>query len=190
VSVRARGFAMMIAIAAIGLPSCSSTNYVPDCDEPIGSSLVLTAQAVPSATLLPCVQALPPGWNFSSSVVQQGSVSFWLDSTIAGIQAVHVELTETCDTTGAVEILPAPDEAGARVFQNPVSLDPFRGSREIVFAGGCVTYRYNFTGGAQAGLSLEVVEALSFVPRDVVVRHVEETYDDILCGAGAPPCEG
>jgi hypothetical protein len=178
------------AFAAIALPSCSSTSYVPDCGEPIESSLVLTAQAVPSATFLPCVQTLPAGWNVSGSVVQRGSASFWLDSTIAGIRAVQVELTETCDTTGAVEIVPAPDEAGARVFQNPVSLDPFRGLREIVFEGGCVTYRYNFASGAQAGLSLEVVEALSFMPRDVVVRHVDETYDDILCGAGAPPCEG
>ena len=58
-----------------------------------------------------------------------------------------------------------------------------------VFDGGCVVYRYRFTGNAPPTLALQAEEALSFLPRTTVIDEVEAQYDQILCGAGAPPCE-
>ena len=102
------------------------------------------AQSVPSATLIPCVGSMPVGWSFTGSSVQNNVATLWLSSTVAGSNAVEAQLTPTCDPGTAPEVVPAPDEAGARVFEAPDSLDPFRATRYVVFDGGCVTYRYTF----------------------------------------------
>lgn len=185
-----RPTALLGIVAALALPACVSGGSVaPECGDPSQRTMALVAQTVPSATLLPCVDALPAGWIVSGSEFVDGSTSFWLDIPVAGVQAVEVTLSETCDTSEASEVVPAPDEAGAEVFIAPTSLDPFRGLRSVVFEGGCVTYRYAFAAGTPASVSLEVDAALSFMPRQEVVDHVWNDVGDSLCGAGAPPCE-
>jgi hypothetical protein len=173
------------------LPACAnSRNAVVSCrlDEP---SLLLTAQSVPSATLVPCVAELPAGWSYAGADIRSGWARFWLDSDRGGMHAVEVELTPTCDTSAAVEVRPAPDEAGARVYAEPIALEPaLWANRYVVFAGGCTTYRYRFVPDAPSTLSLEAEEALGFFPRPALVRDVEERLGVTLCGAGAPPCVG
>ncbi len=58
-----------------------------------------------------------------------------------------------------------------------------------LFEGGCVAYRYHFTGSTPPTLALEAEEALSFLPRSTIVEQVRHDYDQILCGSDAPPCE-
>lgn len=189
--MRLRGACLgLVALTAL-LPACAnSRNAVVSCrlDEP---SLVLTAQAVPSATQLPCLAELPAGWSYAGADIRSDRARFWLDSDRGGIRAVEVELTRTCDTSDAVEVRPAPDEAGARVYAEPIALEPaLWANRYVVFAGGCVTYRYRFVPDAPSTLSLEAEEALGLFPRSALVRDVEERYGVTLCGAGAPPCDG
>lgn len=189
--MRLRGALLgLIALTAL-LPACAnSRNAVVSCrlDQP---SLLLTAQAVPSATLLPCVAELPAGWDYAGSDIRSGWARFWLDSDRGGFHAVEIELTRTCDTSESVEVRPAPDETGARVFAEPIALEPaLWANRYVVFAGGCVTYRYRFVPDAPSTLSLEAEEALGFFPRSALVRDVEERFGVTLCGAGAPPCDG
>jgi hypothetical protein len=182
--------AVIVALSLLALPACVSGGSVaPECGDPGDRTMVLVAQTVPSAPQLPCVEALPPGWTVSGSNFVDGSTTFWLDLPVAGIHAVEVKLTETCDTSDASQVVPAPDEAGAEVFVAPTSLDPFQSVRRIVYDGGCVTYRYRFAGGAPAAVSLEVDAALSFMARQDVVDDVWATSGERLCGAGAPPCE-
>ncbi len=155
---------------------------------PAGVSIVLVAQSVPSATQLPCVESLPAGWEIGGADVRDSGTTFWLDSVVSGMHAVEVSLTETCDTAGASEIVPGPDEAGAQVLMLPTSLDPFHGRRFIVFEGGCVTYRYSFSAGTPATVALQIDASLSFLPRDAVSHAVRLDTGNTLCGAGAPPC--
>jgi len=146
---------------------------------------------VPSATMIPCISELPAGWSFSGSEFGDGASRFWLDSDRAGLRAVEVDLTATCDTSEAVAIPPSPDEAGAHVYTEPIALRPaLQANRYIVFPGGCVTYRYRFRADASTTLSLEAEEALSFFPRVALVKQVREFLGQTLCGAEAPPCEG
>ena len=150
---------------------------------------MLAAQAVPSATLLPCIRSFPAGWSYDGSDIRSGQATFWLDSDRAGRRAVEVDLARTCDTRGAVEVGPAPDEVGTTRFEKPISLQPiYQADRYYLFAGGCVTYRFRFAAGASTTLALEVAEALSFRPRQPLVDEVREDFGQILCGAGAPPC--
>jgi tRNA A-37 threonylcarbamoyl transferase component Bud32/membrane-associated phospholipid phosphatase len=160
--------------------------YAPECGT--GHSVILTAQAVPSAALLPCVAALPSGWRASGGDIVSGRASFWLDSDQAGPRAATITLAAACDTAGAREI--PSDQPGMRRFERPISLEPqFSDLRYYTFPGGCVTYQFRFPSGVSPVLAGAADTAVSFVPRSSLVRHVRETEGLALCGRGAP-CPG
>jgi hypothetical protein len=173
------------------LASCSSGSDEPACSRPEASIFVLEAQSVPSATRIPCVASLPIGWRFAGSLVEDGSARLWLDHDRAGIHAVEVRLSEDCDIGSAVEVPAAPNEVGMRIYELPTSLSPrFTGERFLRFEGGCITYRFSFTAGADPTLVIEAEQSLSTIPRAQIVRLVDEDLDLPLCGAGAPSCAG
>lgn len=181
--------ALALPLVSIVLVSCGAGDSVtPGCDDPGGRAIVLVAQSVPSATLLPCIESLPAGWEIGGADVRNSGTTFWLDSVVSGMHAVEVTLAETCETSGASEIVPAADEAGAQVLVLPTNLDPYEGRRFIVFEGGCVTYRYDFGSGTPATVALQIESSLSFLPRDAVSHAVRLDTGNTLCGAGAPPC--
>ena len=180
-----------VVVAVAFLPGCASRQlHLVTCviDDP---SMVLAAQAVPSASLLPCIEEFPVGWIFGGSEFENGSATFWLDSDRAGLQAVRVLLSESCDVSDAVEVTPGQDEAGTRRFEEPISLPPrFELNRYYVFEGGCVTYRFAFDPRAAPALAVDIDDALSFRPRLLLVEQMRETVGLELCGFGASPCPG
>jgi len=187
--VRSRALVGAFVIATL-VPSCAvEADAIPTCPDtpPIA---ILAAQAVPSATLLPCIEQLPAGWSFAGTETIQSRFRFWLDSDRAGVRAVQVTLQPTCDTSGAVEVTPDLDEAGTRRFERPLTLPPrFAADRLYTFPGGCVDIAFRFQRGADPTLVLQVNQALGFRRRLELVRRVAED-GLVLCGAGAPECPG
>jgi hypothetical protein len=160
--------------------------YAPSCGT--GHSMILSAQAVPSAAMLPCIAALPSGWSISGADITSGKVSLWLDSDRAGTRAITTTLTATCDISGAQQI--PSDQPGMQRFEHPLSLAPqFTDLRFYTFPGGCITYRFAFAPGASPVLAGAADSALSFQPRSTLVHHVQRTEGLALCGRGAP-CPG
>jgi hypothetical protein len=156
--------------------------YAPACGT--GHSMILSAQAVPSAALLPCIAALPAGWTIGGADIASGKSSFWLDSDRAGPRAITVTLTAACDTSGAQQI--PSDQPGTRRFERPLSLVPqFSALRFYTFPGGCATYRFNFAHGTSPVLAVTADGAFSFVSRPVLVDWVQRTEGQTLCGRGA-----
>jgi hypothetical protein len=150
-----------------------------------GHSMILSAQAVPSAALLPCIAALPTGWSTGDADITSGHTRFWLDSDRAGPHAITVTLTAACDTTGAQQI--RSDHPGTRRFEHPLSRQPhFASLRFYTFPGGCVTYQFSFAPGASPTLAGAFDSALSFQPRSVLVDFIRRTEGLALCGRGAP----
>jgi hypothetical protein len=150
--------------------------------------LLLEAQAVPSATLIPCILPLPEGWSYGGSRVESGMGRFWLDSDRAGTHAVEVQLTRTCSVTGAAELPLRSPPAGLRGYQKPAAGLPHAVIRYFVFAGGCVTERFSFTRQTAPALFGQADQVLGFTPRSVYVQNIRDTEGLTLCGAGAPPC--
>jgi tRNA A-37 threonylcarbamoyl transferase component Bud32/membrane-associated phospholipid phosphatase len=181
---------LFVAQLAIGMftpshdiPSAGS----PDCGT--GSLTVLVAQAVPSATRVPCIAALPAGWTSESAHVERGRATFWLSSDQGGERSVKVTLLPRagCDVGRAA---PVPsDEAGADRYERPRRLRPLATTRYYLFDGGCVRYDIAFAAGAEAELVFDVEQALALMPRERLVDHVRATTGLRLCGAGAE-CEG
>lgn len=184
--------AAVVLVLTAALTACgpgSAGGDAPGCAAEDDPFFVIAAQAVPSATLLPCVSVVPTGWRFEGLLAERGQVQMWLESDRAGIRAVEAILTRRCDVGDAVEVAPAPDEAGTRRFEEPVSLTPaYVANRYYVFDGGCITYRFRFMAGAEPTLALEADQAMSFTPRSIYVDRVREEFDLTLCGAGAPSC--
>jgi len=176
-----------VAVAAVvGLnifsPADDAGAYAPICGT--DHSMILSAQAVPSSAMLPCVAALPAGWSIGGATISSGKVSLWLDSDRAGPRAITVTLAAACDTSGARQI--PSDQPGTRRFERPLSLLPqFSDLRFYTFPGGCATYRFNFAPGTSSVLAVAADSALSFVPRSVLVDSVRHTEDQTLCGRGA-----
>ena len=111
------GAALLAADLAVDAfhPAVNTVTAAPFCGT--GHAMILSAQAVPSSAMLPCIAALPSGWTVGGADITNGRSVFWLDSDQAGPRAVTVSLTATCDTSGAVRI--PSDQAGARAFRAP-----------------------------------------------------------------------
>jgi hypothetical protein len=182
---------IIVAVAAVvGLkafsPADNVGSYAPICGT--GHSMILSAQAVPSAALLPCVAALPAGWSTGGADISSGKTTLRLDSDRAGPGAITVTLAAACDTSGAHQI--PSDQPGTRRFERPLSLRPqFSDLRFYTFPGGCATYRFSFAPGAPPVLAVAAGSALSFLPRSVLVESVRRTEGQTLCGRGAA-CPG
>ena len=192
VSGAAAMLAVIVAVTYVGYslftPARNLGAQAPECGT--GHAMILAAQAVPSAALLPCIAALPSGWTApgTDAEIASGQASFWLNSGQAGVQAVTITLTATCDTSGAQQI--PSDQAGTRRFERPLSLAPqFSDVRYYVFPGGCATYQFLFAPGASPILAAAVDSALSFTPRSALVGYVRRTENLALCGRGAA-CPG
>jgi hypothetical protein len=194
VSRRGRLGAAIVSLgaAAMLVPACGGVYpQEPTCGAKNANALILMAQAVPSATLVPCIAEFPSGWFYDGSRIGSGSAQFWLNSDRAGFHALEVTLTESCDVSKAVEITAGSNQPGVRVYEEPISLPPtFRVNRYLRFEGGCVTNVFQFSTGASATLALEAQQALSFVSRSVLVNREKEESGLTLCGAEAPPCPG
>src|SRR5579872_3646653 len=132
--------AAMLAVALVAVfigvqtvaPGGNPSVHAPDCGT--GHTMILAAQAVPSAAFLPCIAALPSGWTApgTDAEIASGQASFWLDSGQAGVQAVTITLTATCDTSRARQI--PSEQPGMRRFERPPSLVPgYSGVRYYTF---------------------------------------------------------
>jgi hypothetical protein len=148
----------------------------PSCDA--DRTMILMAQAVPTAEQLPCIQALPLGWNLTGATIVRGQATFELSvmgggggggtgfqlqlGPGGGIPVVDVNFTSTCSATGG---------------------DP--ATQTIEVAGGCITYRSALPAGVGPVPSFGPTGGLSFVPRSQLVTTVEQEEDLVLCGAGA-----
>jgi hypothetical protein len=171
--------AACLLLAGCGLrPVSTEFSHRPDCESRglEGTPLVLLmAQAVPTASQLPCVELLPAGWTVSDVFVRNGRVRFSLDSDRVGMHAVQVVLERYC-TLGRATRVPS-DHPGTRRYQEVISIEPgkrYRGAVYYLFPGGCVTYRLDFRSDEQARPLGEVSLALGFVSRDALRKTLSD----------------
>jgi hypothetical protein len=173
-----------IAGAILFLPVQDLSVPAPECGT--GSSMILMAQAVPSATRLPCIGALPAEWSIETqAIVHAGEARFSLRTTTSGAGAIQVTLTPTCDVRAAHEI--GSDDPSVRRYERILRQSTaYRGIRLYRFAGGCVTHRFSFPVGQGRALLSGADEALDLQARSELVAHVDRTEGLALCGAGRP----
>jgi tRNA A-37 threonylcarbamoyl transferase component Bud32/membrane-associated phospholipid phosphatase len=141
--------------------------------------LWLEAQSVPSASLVPCVRSLLPGWRVAEVGVNNGRSVVFLDHDRAGRRAAIVRLTAACDPTGATEV--ASEQPGTRRF---VRVEPRAGEFSATwydqFPGGCVTYRLHSTRDVEGWFAAELPTLLGFASRDALREALSQRSDGRL----------
>ena len=170
----------LIVVAASGAFSLSlffpsrGDVSTPSCDT--NRTMILMAQAVPTAEQLPCIRSLPLGWSLAGATIVRGRATFELlvvGGGGGGVQlqvgqgggspVVDVTLTATCPATS--------DDPTIQTIEVP---------------GGCFTYRSSLPAGVGPVPSFEPTGGLSYIPRSQLVTFVGQEEDLVLCGAGAP----
>ncbi len=143
------------------------------------NGVVLLAQAVPTATWVPCLELIPLGWDVAGLEVTDDVARFWLDSDRDGLRAVEIRLAETCDTTGASRI--PSDREGMQRYERVVEVKPeYVGTRSYVFRGGCISVLFRLAGENRAEPLGFATQGIGAVPRDAVRDAVREQTDGRL----------
>jgi hypothetical protein len=134
---------------------------------------VLMAEAVPTASMIPCVRSLPVGWHFGSFRAGTDGTGFSLDSDVAGKGALLVDLSTRCTTSGFRPV--ASDEPSTRSFvldapTRSASTASRTQDRIYAFAGGCVRYVLTVPADRADLLQQQVRRGVSFIDRDALDR--------------------
>jgi tRNA A-37 threonylcarbamoyl transferase component Bud32 len=141
--------------------------------------LWLQAQAVPSASLVPCVRYLPVGWSVAEVAVNNDRSVLTLDHDRAGAAALVVRLTAACDPHGAVEG-PSPTE-GVRHFQRIESpTGQFTATWYDQFPGGCVTSQLHLTTDPNGEFAGQAPQVLGFTSRAALQAALSQRSDGRL----------
>jgi len=166
----------------------TATPRQPTCpvegDDTASNAVVLMAQSVPTASLVPCLRpdTLPGGWSYETLDVRNNVSRFWLTSNRDGEMAIEVRLEKSCTTAGTTEI--PTDRDGMRRYERVTETDPeYHGKRYYVFDGGCITFVFNLTGkpGQTRGEPLALAtQAVSAVSRADLAAQVLEESDGRL----------
>jgi hypothetical protein len=139
--------------------------------------LLLMAQSVPTASLVPCIEILPVGWTLGDVVVGDGRSRFTMTSDRGGV--LVTELTASCDLAGAVELTSEQPEARRylRIERNPAGAVM---TRTYTFPGGCVSQRLVAPETSRQQLASESSSALGFTTRDALAAALRRDSDGRL----------
>ncbi|MGH2816662.1 MAG: hypothetical protein ACRDLC_16065, partial [Actinomycetota bacterium] len=131
--------------------------------------LLLMAQSVPTASLVPCIELLPAGWTLGDVVVGNERSRFTVTSDRGGV--LVAELTTSCDLAGAVEV--TSEQPGARRYLR-IERDAagVTTTRAYSFPGGCVTQRLVAPEASRQQLAGEASSALGFTTRGALAASI------------------
>jgi membrane-associated phospholipid phosphatase/tRNA A-37 threonylcarbamoyl transferase component Bud32 len=145
--------------------------FAPSCSE--SRTMILMAQAVPTAERLPCIEELPLGWHVAGASIERGRAAFDLEVGFTGGNGIELQVGGTTRTATTNVILTATCPS--------TTADPM--AETIDVPGGCVVFRTSLPAGQGSGASFDD-GGLSFVDRSTLVATVEDESRLALCGAG------
>ncbi len=160
---RRLALASAVAAMAVMLTSCTTVaGTVPECDP--GPRLAVVAQSVPGASYVPCIRELSEDWSTGGFRAGRGGARFTLVPHRPGSRPVRVTFDSACDASGAVATTPRAE--GVRTSIRLEAISPrYTGTLTDVFAGGCVTYRFDFARGPHISLMEQLVSTVGLFSR-------------------------
>ena len=142
----------------------------------VNGSLLLTAQVVPNAAVVPCLRPLPAGWTFRELKARKGKARIVLDFGRDANKAATITLTRTCDVRGATEAFS--DVPGTHRYERGGdSKSGYRTDRYYVSPGSCITHHFVLNSRTGADQVAALTRALGFVNRTVLRRYVHDYSD-------------
>ena len=162
----------LVAPFAIGLSGCAAIQQpVPTCGSV--TRLALVAQSVPTAAYVPCLGALPTGWGAGGFQATSGHARFTLRSDLAPGRPVQVALRASCDVAGATSTTPRGPGVATYIWLRSIA-PRYAGTLTDQFAGGCVTYQFDFQRGPHITLMEDFEAAVTLYPRQELAVQVHQ----------------
>jgi hypothetical protein len=153
-----------------GAPTCLGPIHGRPAE--LNGTLVLAAQSVQTASLVPCLRQLPAGWSFHSFDARRGQARLGLDLGLDLENAFVVTLTGECDVRSAPRV--TSDRTGARRYDDVHgSARAYTGQRYYRFPGGCITMRFDIRGTSAEKAATTVAGSVGVVARPALRRYVE-----------------
>jgi hypothetical protein len=177
---RARRCAPILTLCALLAGCIAPAHSAPTCDGDGMDTLVLMAQSVPGARLVPCIDALPVGWSVDHVEIESGRSHLQLrgEGPAAG-PFLAVTLAPGCEVDDAVPV-PSDEDHAQRFETVEVVADGFVGRRFYVFDGGCVVYDFDVHGQGWSSVVNDAALALTFAPRPAIDRYVRERTGGVV----------
>ncbi len=143
----------------------------------------LAAQAVPSASQIPCIRALPAGWVVVGGTANNGRYEILVDHNVTSGETdeehLRFTLTPTCDLSGTTE--QPRDASGVRHYKRlAIEEDHFVATWTDVFEGGCVAATTQTTLSLEEPLEAEVRLAWAYSTRAELAEVLRERSDGKL----------
>jgi hypothetical protein len=174
---------VLLAVAALAtLCACTSSvvqGAAPRCSEgaEVADELILEAQSVPSAELVPCITEIPSNWELTVFRIRDGETVIELRSHSEAGGLARATFTSSCNTSGATEQLSGKEGTRLFVRLRPLVDDVLIGKQFYTFPGGCVTYDFDLRGEGVGARFSEAERALDFTPRSRIEEAVERETD-------------
>ncbi|MEP6463796.1 MAG: hypothetical protein ABJC62_10365 [Frankiaceae bacterium] len=153
------------------------------------SPLWLTARAVPSASLQPCVLTLPAGWRLTGLTAERGRSTYRFGNDRAGDSSLRATLVSGCRLEGATEV-DAPDSR-IRRFQRVPSGTGLETAWQDVFPGGCLDVRLrsdSTDADVNAQIAGEAPLILGYVTRSSLAAALHDRSDGrVRLDPASPP---
>ena len=156
-----------------------------DCEVRDGDAnplLVLMAQAVPTAEMVPCIAAVPSAWRRGPVEVRDGRAEFaFIPSSVdsPGDAVLSIVLTPRCDVSEATEVpSDQPDTRRYELLRDVAQ--GYTGERFYVYDGGCTTLEFQLPGQGRAQQVGEASLAVDVVPREQLREAVQRRSDGRL----------
>lgn len=149
------GLVMLTLLSGCAVESESiRIGRIPGCDHPNTGRLLLMAQSVPSAQLIPCIEELPEGWILEHADVGSGRSRLQFDS--AASMDVLVYLLPSCSQIGDL----IHTESGVDSY---IAIDSTHRVEQYVFDGGCI--RLEVPVGEEAN---RMADAIGMITRNTL----------------------
>jgi hypothetical protein len=180
--VRARTRGAAAAALLLAAAGCSNGGRVtlvdatPECHP--GRRLAVLAQAVPTATYVPCIADDDSPWRFTSLTVEKGRARLSLVFIDPSGRSARVQLTRDCDTGGASEQPPEAGQTDVEHYRRASTLSPrLAGVDYDVFEGGCVTTEFDLPRNADASERLlDLDTTVGLYPRSRLSAELEREF--------------
>jgi hypothetical protein len=137
------------------------------------------AQAVPDASLIPCVREDGDNWNVTEFNAGTGHARILLEYRLGDAEGATIEVSPRCDMRGAREV--SSEHHGVRRYDRDVmTIDRYSSERYYTYPGACTSLRFDLTGRHADLRGAELASVIGFVSRTTLDQQIGEVNDHRL----------
>ena len=151
------GIVWLVAGCA-GLREEARVGPYPGCDTTNRGRLLLMAQSVPEASMIPCLGELPPGWEFAGALTHTSKATLVVTTDTFDLD-VEIVLTPACDVSEAGQV-PSGRE-GVTLYRQGDDR-----TLSYLFEGGCVRVLFPTSELAASPHAGALIDEIRFLTRE------------------------